>query len=106
MIHVKSNIRNRYKLSHIMDDTGDEETEGKVIIERYGQPPVVVFQHEIEETLEPYADVTPDRNYREFHTEIQRAWDHGLPWRESFEREIGVRIERLTPNHYKEEEDE
>ena len=100
MLHVKRSIRDRYKLRQIMDDTGDETTEDKVIIERYGQPPIVVFTHQIEETLEPYADVTPDRNYREFHTEIQRAWDNDLPWRESFEREIGVLIERLTPNHY------
>lgn len=100
MIHIKSNIRGRYKLRHIMDDTGTDDTENKVIIERYGQLPIVIFQHEIEETLEPYADVVPDKNYREFHTEIQRAWDNDLPWRKSFEQEIGVLIERLTPNHY------
>lgn len=100
MIHIKENIRDRYELPQIVDDTGNTDTLNKVIIERYGLPPIVVYIHQIEDTLEPYAELVPDGVYREFHKEIQKAWDNGLPWRDKFEQEIGVLIERLKPNHY------
>lgn len=94
----------KYALSDIRDNTGTTTTEDKVIVEDLSgvEPPVVVYQHDIKETLEPFADVAEDENYRDFHIEIQEAWDNNRPWAKTFAEAIGVRITRLDPRHYDE----
>lgn len=94
----------KYALSDIKDETGDTYTDHKVIIEDLSgvEPPVVVFQHYIEDVLEPFAEAVEDERYRNFHQEIQQAFYSDYPWRQSYEKEIGVRITRLDPKHYEE----
>lgn len=99
-----SKYLSKYALSEINDQTGDTYVDHKVIIEDLSgtEKPVVVYQHEIEDVLEPFAEAAEDENYRNFNNEIQQAFYSDYPWRQSYEQAIGVRVTRLDKEHYEE----
>lgn len=82
---------------NIIDKThGDADTvPGTVIIHDINgdHPSMIVYTHQVADTLKTRAENHPDERYKDFHNEIQKAIDYRKPWLEPFADELGVKVE-------------
>lgn len=82
---------------NLIDRTyGDADTTpGTAIIHDISgeSPSMIVYPHQIAEALKTRAENHPDKNYRNFHTEIEKAWEYRQPWIGRFAEAIGVKVE-------------
>lgn len=82
---------------NLIDRTyGDADTTpGTIIIHDISgeSPSIIVYQHQVSDALKTRAENHPDKNYRDFHEEIQKALDYRQPWVKSFADALGVKVE-------------